>query len=378
MPDPNLQAALLVDEDAWVDDSSWKAVAALLGDEVAWVADTTEAAALWDEVAYLEGEASQEIDPNRLASGRQLLVPELWLTLTPPRLSSTRQLFTPSVVPTILALRLASTRQLYNPELWQQVWASRLETSRQLFQPVWVGIGIQAKRLATHRQLFVPELWLTLTPPRLGSHRQLFKPTFVVDIGYFHEVRFPEWIAEGAVGGPGFETTILVMGDGTEQRIAHWEKALWRWDVSHALQNPTEALDLIAFFAARQGRQWGFRFKDWLDYQQTAPAQTVQITSTRFQLMKTYASGTQTYARKITKPVDGTVRMWTQAGIEIVGGWACDYSSGQVHFTTAPGFVPWASFEFDVPVRFGNDQMSLRLDDAITRSWPVELVEVRS
>jgi uncharacterized protein (TIGR02217 family) len=56
---------------------------------------------------------------------------------------------------------------------------------------------------------------------------------------------------------------------------------------------------VIAFFYARAGKARGFRFKDWKDYQATSEA-VVSIGSGNFQLVKRYASGSQTYIRTIT------------------------------------------------------------------------------
>ena len=85
----------------------------------------------------------------------------------------------------------------------------------------------------------------------------------------FHEVRFPDNIAYGATGGPEFATTVVVTGAGHEQRNVDWAEARGRWDVASGLKNQAQLDELIAFFRARKGKAYGFRFKDWTDYKAT-------------------------------------------------------------------------------------------------------------
>jgi uncharacterized protein (TIGR02217 family) len=79
----------------------------------------------------------------------------------------------------------------------------------------------------------------------------------------FHEVRFPDNIAYGATGGPEFATTLVVTGAGHEQRNVNWAEARGRWDVRSGLKKQAQIDELIAFFRARRGKAYGFRFKDW-------------------------------------------------------------------------------------------------------------------
>jgi uncharacterized protein (TIGR02217 family) len=78
----------------------------------------------------------------------------------------------------------------------------------------------------------------------------------------FHEVRFPDNIAYGATGGPEFATTVVATGSGHEKRNVNWAQARGRWDVASGLKKPAQIDELIAFFRARRGKAYGFRFKD--------------------------------------------------------------------------------------------------------------------
>lgn len=196
----------------------------------------------------------------------------------------------------------------------------------------------------------------------------------------FHEVRFPEGIARGATGGPGYDTTIVSTVAGYERRNANWAQARGRWDVGSGLKRREDLLTLIAFFRARQGRAYGFRFKDWTDF--TATNVTLGSgdgANKVFQLVKRYASGGVEVVRSVTKPVIGSLMVYRD-GVVVGAGVSLDSASGLVTFGTAPapGAVISATFEFDVPVRFDTDQMGVSLDAYDRGSWPeIPIVEIR-
>ena len=79
----------------------------------------------------------------------------------------------------------------------------------------------------------------------------------------FEEMRFPGNIAYGAMGGPEFATTVVATGPGHEKRNVNWSEARCRWDVTSGLKKQAQIDELIAFFRARSGKAYGFRFKDW-------------------------------------------------------------------------------------------------------------------
>lgn len=197
----------------------------------------------------------------------------------------------------------------------------------------------------------------------------------------FHEVRFPEGIARGATGGPGYDTTIVSTVAGYERRNANWAQARGRWDVGSGLKRREDLLTLIAFFRARQGRAYGFRFKDWTDF--TATNVTLGSgdgANKVFQLVKRYASGGVEVVRSVTKPVIGSLMVYRD-GVVVGAGVSLDSALGLVTFGTAPapGAVISATFEFDVPVRFDTDQMGVSLDAYDRGSWPeIPIVEIRS
>jgi len=196
----------------------------------------------------------------------------------------------------------------------------------------------------------------------------------------FHEVQFPPDISYGASGGPGDSTTVVTTVSGYERRNANWAAARGRWNVAHGLKKREQVATLIAFFRARRGRAYGFRFRDWTDYQALAQLIGVGDGATKtFQLIKRYASGGEIEARIIAKPVTGTVKI-TLDGVEAASGWSVNTSTGLVTFTTAPaaGVQVTADFEFDVPVRFDSDQMDITIETYQLGSWgQIQVLEIR-
>ena len=196
----------------------------------------------------------------------------------------------------------------------------------------------------------------------------------------FHEVQFPPKIAYGASGGPEFNTSITATFGGFEQRNVNWQKSRGRWDVSTGIKIQTDIDVVIAFFRARFGKAYGFRFKDWSDYKGVGQViGTGNGVLTAFQLTKAYVSGSNSYVREIKKPVSGTVKIYLNSVLQS-SGFTVDLTTGIVTFTTAPAntVVVSADFEFDVPVRFDTDALAVRADGPGLFVWDsIPIVELR-
>jgi uncharacterized protein (TIGR02217 family) len=189
----------------------------------------------------------------------------------------------------------------------------------------------------------------------------------------FHEVRFPDNISRGARGGPERRTQIVELASGDEERNASWANSRRRYDAAYGIRRADDLAAVVAFFEARNGRLYGFRWKDWGDYKSCLPSGTPAPadqmigtgdgSTTAFQLAKAYTSGAQTWARTITKPVTGTVSIALD-GVPQASGWTVETTTGLVTFTAAPanGSAITAGFEFDVPVRFDTDQLDVTHD----------------
>lgn len=196
----------------------------------------------------------------------------------------------------------------------------------------------------------------------------------------FHEVQFPTDISFGASGGPEYSTDIVITNSGYEQRNVNWSSARSLYNVAHGVKNQSQLDALIAFFRARKGRAYGFRFKDWSDYSVSGQnIGTGDAATTTFQLVKTYSSGGITESRTVNKPVDNSVTIYVNS-VEQSSGVSVNTTTGIVTFSSPPanGLAITADFEFDVPVRFDTDRLSASLDDYQVSSWDnIPLVEIR-
>ncbi|MBI1416689.1 MAG: TIGR02217 family protein [Limimaricola sp.] len=207
----------------------------------------------------------------------------------------------------------------------------------------------------------------------------------------FHDVRFPASLSFGATGGPERRTEIVTLANGFEERNTPWAHARRHYDAGLGLRSLDDVAALIAFFEARQGQLYGFRWKDWADYKSSLPSAEVtagdQIIGTgdelqtAFQLVKAYSSGEQSYSRPIAKPVLGSVQISIAGDAALEGiDYSVDYTTGLVTFDDPPdiGAVVRAGYEFDVPVRFDTDRIETSVASFKAGHVPnVPIVEVR-
>lgn len=207
----------------------------------------------------------------------------------------------------------------------------------------------------------------------------------------FHEVRFPASLSFGSLGGPERLTDIVTLANGFEERNTPWAQARRRYDAGVALRSLDDIEALIAFFEARCGQLYGFRWKDWTDYKsgraKAAPDyrdQEIGVgddATVAFQLLKSYRSGDEVAVRPIVKPVKGTVRMGLD-NVEMQEGvhYEVDTFTGVVTFSEPPhrGVPVTAGYEFDVPVRFDTDRIQTSLASFQAGEVPnVPVVEIR-
>jgi uncharacterized protein (TIGR02217 family) len=178
----------------------------------------------------------------------------------------------------------------------------------------------------------------------------------------FHDVRLPDEVEQGATGGPTFQTSVLAMSSGQEQRNIDWAETRHEWDISYGVDSTETFVAVRQFFFARRGMAHYFRFKDWSDYQLVL--ETIGVgdgTNVNFQLIKTYeADGPAPYIRRITRPVTGTVQLFVDG---VATGYT-DLGLGLCQLPAAPaaGQLVTANAEFDIPMRFNVDKFQLALD----------------
>ena len=191
----------------------------------------------------------------------------------------------------------------------------------------------------------------------------------------FHEVQFPTDFALGSSGGPIRQTEIITLGSGKEQRNARWAHSRRRYNAGYGIKTLADLQEVIEFFEERRGRLYGFRFRDPVDFKSskgssetTSVDQTIGIgdlVERKFKLTKTYGIDEASYVRQIHKPVIDSVKV-SLDDVQISSEkFNIDYTNGLIEFAldAIPGnnVKIKAGFQFDIPVRFDADEISINL-----------------
>lgn len=205
----------------------------------------------------------------------------------------------------------------------------------------------------------------------------------------FHEIRFPVALSFGSAGGPERRTEIVALTNGFEERNTPWEHSRRRYDAGIGLRSLADLHTMTAFFEARRGRLFGFRWKDWSDFTSGRLGDLISPLDQQigigdgqnrsFQLAKSYSDAAGSYSRPILKPVEGSVRV-AMDGYEAPSGWSSDPRTGRLVFDTPPaaGVAITAGFAFDVPVRFDVDFLAVSIESFNAGEVPsIPVVEVR-
>lgn len=210
------------------------------------------------------------------------------------------------------------------------------------------------------------------------------------ELASFHDVRFPLAVSFGATGGPERRNEIVSLTSGREKRNARFSQSRRHYDAGTGVRTLEDLHDVLVFFEARRGSLHAFRFRDPFDMKscrpEEAPSAQDQLlgrgdgTTNRFSLVKRYGAGEDAYVRLISKPVASTLRVAVN-GAEVASADVSLDATGEIVF--APGAVPalnaevTAGYEFDVPVRFDAERMSMSLTAFKAGQIPsIPLVEV--
>ncbi|HKY80363.1 MAG TPA: DUF2460 domain-containing protein [Sphingobium sp.] len=204
----------------------------------------------------------------------------------------------------------------------------------------------------------------------------------------FDDVAFPLSIGREASLAPAFSTQIVESPSGHERRSSDWADARLSFDAGPGVRSEGDIAGLIAFFRARRGAARGFRFTDPYDDRSCAVGEAPGALDQRlgtgddvraeFALQRFYGEGEEAQARRITRPVAGSIRI-AKDGVEMTGGWSHE-GMGIIAFDVAPeeGALLTAGFRFDVPVRFAEDRLDInRATFAAGEAPSVPLVEIR-
>ena len=211
----------------------------------------------------------------------------------------------------------------------------------------------------------------------------------------FIEQRLPDCIAFGATFGPEYQTNVVVVNSGHENRNINWAKARLVANIGYRNRPEADTQALIAWFRSMKGRAHGFRVRDWSDYKvdaQTGMLKALPSQPDVYQLCKAYEMGDLSELREIRKPVAG-LQLFDADGVQLpAASYNIDTTNGVVEMLE---YIPdgeedmvgkplptyWVG-EFDVPARFDVDKLELEVSDrsanGLVYSWPsIPLIELR-
>lgn len=158
----------------------------------------------------------------------------------------------------------------------------------------------------------------------------------------FNETRFPTSIRPQPRGGPRFSTTVVAVRSGHEQRNTEWAQARRRYVLDERTWTAADWETLLAWFHAHAGQAHGFRMRDWSDYKVAHSAgllgSGVGTGLPTYQLQRSYAAGSLSHVREITKPVAGTVAV-LRGGLAVTFGAA----AGNIALDTTTGIVTFVA-----------------------------------
>jgi uncharacterized protein (TIGR02217 family) len=185
---------------------------------------------------------------------------------------------------------------------------------------------------------------------------------------------------------------VVETDSGAESRNQRWSYPRHKYDAAYGVTTLARLENLLNYHWVMGGKAIGFRYKDWMDYKSCSrfgtPAATDCAIGTgtgslaTFQLYKTYTQGAYTRFRKILKPIASTVLIAVAGVVKTVTThYTLDAATGIVTFTggniPTAGQAVTAGFEFDVPVRFDIDDLSINIEDYNSGASQVPLIELK-
>jgi uncharacterized protein (TIGR02217 family) len=210
----------------------------------------------------------------------------------------------------------------------------------------------------------------------------------------FFECEFTRKIQFQRVGGQTYNTSVIGVASGHEQRDRNWSDA--RAEYTASVITPQQAAgnlqqfidDLRRFFLLVGGRSDGFRFFDPVDGSGTNEPLTL-ISGNTWQIQKSYSLGGRIYVRPVTKLITSAVldfqgnALPNSVSIAVSGTSvsSIDYTTGLVTFAGSPTGTPTASFDHHIPVRFNTDKFEIETEESpggkLIRWNSLGLIEVR-
>lgn len=194
----------------------------------------------------------------------------------------------------------------------------------------------------------------------------------------FIEERLLDSVSYGTVYGESFNTDIKVMRNKSESRNMQWSESQGTYTLVFDALLEEDRAKVMKVFRTCRGRGVGFRLKNWVDYKAKNETLGVMTDNTQsFQLKITSSAGGYTTVKTIRKPVVGRVVVYVD-GVETPA--TIDYTKGIVTVAADIGSTISWSGEYDIPVRFDNDDIHWSVDaktgSTFIMGTDVDLVEI--
>lgn len=195
----------------------------------------------------------------------------------------------------------------------------------------------------------------------------------------FHNVNLPSFIEIFAVGRSEFSTSVATSMSGREARSSDYVNPRRKYMLKGCRLSPSQFDSFNSFFIARGGRRYSFLLKDYFDY--SVEKQLIATGSGKnqveFQLNKIYPDEISSYTRAIRNIKENSFKCWI--GDNEATPQNIDLKAGKVTLerALAENEELIASFEFNVQVRFVNDNFEYEFNDDGTISLNnIEMIEV--
>lgn len=211
--------------------------------------------------------------------------------------------------------------------------------------------------------------------------------------GKFLEERLPVTVRLGASYGDDYAVDITTTAGGEEFRRLIHPFPVRSFRVKYTEMNDAIWSKVLALYHRAYGRYAGFRVRCWDDFSTHthtgvptfSDVALVQLTTTTWQLVKYYGSGSTALdiglpARVIYKPVAGTVLISKRSGSTYtqISSFTVNTTTGVVTLPAplAAGETLYGGCEFDIPARFDSNIQIDSLSKTARSTDELEIVEL--
>lgn len=188
----------------------------------------------------------------------------------------------------------------------------------------------------------------------------------------FHNVSFPDFLARAASASVSFITQICESASGSETRKIERDIPLRKYSIKNVICTSEEYENFISFFQSRRGAGYAFRFKDYFDYK--VSYQQISIKD-KFIPVKYYEDKEKGNIRSNIFVITESLKL-KHNGKNI--DFKYEKETGFVlQKSLKEESIVEISFEFDVMVRFNQDEVKYHLDsNGCFVIDDIELIEV--